>query len=287
MTKNRLLDSIIRIFFGHWNGIQVFLVPTTLFYLLDGYGVANWVSGLLTLSIHYLPLTIFVMLFLFVGFLIIKRYSFDAPHLGVNKRRGELGDFIVSLHEQLLVFIIGIVLVFVLSSFMKYFYNINFKIKYALAYSAQIFCVILVIYNYVLEMWLLRYRQRGYGRNRAWAYLLVFIRHNMLTFVLYTTALIAVIILSVYAYKSLIFLFISPLIESIGALSGIKLNFIIHQSVSGWVIAANVWIIFVAFLCSNLIFAPVVNGLHSILWNFHPLRGISNTAQQNRNRSDI
>jgi hypothetical protein len=62
-SKLRLVsEGIIKIFFGAWNGIQVFVYPTLILYMLDSVSLVYWFSNLLTIKQYHLPLSLFLLI---------------------------------------------------------------------------------------------------------------------------------------------------------------------------------------------------------------------------------
>ncbi len=278
----KIFESVLNVLFGEWNGIQIFLVPMTLFYLLDGFSVARWISGLLTHRIHYLPLTVFLFLFLYVGFVILKRMSFDIGTVMEPKRARFVYEFIIELHKQLIVLFFALVSIFMLSSFLKYFYAIHMPLRYILLYVTQVYCVMLIIYHYLIHSWLKHYYMSGYSRKRAWAGLLIYMRNDLKKFTLYSLGLILMIIFSVYLYRAIILIVAAPILDLMSNTIGIPLRFHIGQSYSSVGVLHNVWVLFVAFLTSNLLFAPIVKTLHGFMQRLHPLNREMAQKKQSR-----
>lgn len=269
--NRKIIDPIISVLFGEWNGIQIFLIPTTLFYLLDGFSVARWVSGILTMNIHYLPLSIFLFLFLFLGFVIIKRHAYDRA-LPQNKyRKAEFYDFIIGLHKLLLVLVVSLAIVYVLSAFLRYFYQISMPVRYVFAFVTQLYCILLIVYHYIIATLLKPYLSDGYSRKRAWGYLLLRFRKNLWLLARYILLSVLIIIFSAYIYRTLIIFLFTPAVDYFAILTGIELGFSVYQYNSAFTILANVWIIFVAFLCSNMIFALIVKPLNLLLQSLNPI----------------
>ncbi len=268
----RIFESVVGVLFGEWNGIQIFLIPMTIFYLLDGLSVAHWISGLLTHRIHYLPLTIFLFLLLYVIFVILKRISFDFELNASIRGKRTILNFVIELHKQLIILVFMLVMVFMLSAFLKYFYNIHIHIRYIFLYITQVFCVMMIVYHYIMNMWLKYYLKAGYSRKRAWACLLIFMRKDLGIFIRYSISLVLIMILSVYLYRALILLIIAPGLDLITGTTGLKLQFHVSQYIAGSVVLGNVWVLFVAFLTSNLLFSPIVKILHNLIQSYHPLK---------------
>lgn len=270
MTK-RIYEPLISVLFGEWNGIQIFLLPTTLFYLLDGFSVARWVSGLLTVNIHYLPLTVFLFLALYIGFITVKRISMDDPLPSRFRDIRSRISFIIEMHRYLIVLFFVLTMVFMLSSFLRYFYNISFPIRYVFSFITQVFCMVLIIYQYLIYSWLNVFLARGYSNKRAWAALLIYTRDNVRAFIVYSLLILLAIIVSVYVYSSVISYLFSPALYYLSSLISTSLELSVKQGSGNLLTVINVSSIFVAFLISNLLFSPIVKITHAFLQKHHPL----------------
>ncbi len=267
----KIHQSIISVLFGEWNGIQFFLLPMTLFYLLDGFSIARWITGLLTHRIHYLPLTVFLFFFLFHVYMILKRLSYDFELPASKYKRKDLISFIIKIHEQLIIFILVMAIVYVFSAFIRYFYQIQMPIRYAFAYITQFCCITLIVFHYVMNNWLFRFRIKGHSYNRAWAYMFVYVKRNLGVFIQYSLLCIMMIVVSIYVYRIMIVILISPLFSYISDLTGWTLKIRTQNGSSGLIVVSNVWSVFVAYLISNLFYAPIVKAFHGVLQMFHPL----------------
>ena len=60
---------VLKVLFGSWNGIQIFFYPMLIFFWFDSTSMVKWFSELLNTQVHQLPLTLFLLVFLYIGFL--------------------------------------------------------------------------------------------------------------------------------------------------------------------------------------------------------------------------
>ncbi len=96
-SKLRLVsEGIFKIFFGAWNGIQVFVYPTLILYMLDSVSWFTGFSNLLTIKQYHLPLSLFLLILFYMGFLIVKFYSFSLERRDPDLRRKDLVRFLLN-----------------------------------------------------------------------------------------------------------------------------------------------------------------------------------------------
>lgn len=119
----------LRYWIGSFNGIQVFIFPVLLLNWLEALELVHVVTELLTFKIHYLPLTIFMFLAVYVLFIIAKYYV-SAPHT-----KAEFKHFIIEFHKYLLICLLCFAILFLLAIFLKYFYGILISEKPSLPWQ--------------------------------------------------------------------------------------------------------------------------------------------------------
>ncbi|PKN80593.1 MAG: hypothetical protein CVU48_01345 [Candidatus Cloacimonetes bacterium HGW-Cloacimonetes-1] len=270
----KIINEFLKSCCGEWNGLQIFLIPTTLFYLLDGFSVARWVSGILTLQIQFFPLVIFVATMFVVLFAIGKQYTFYIkPELSISPkvRRDLMYEFVFGIHKVIFIVLMAFMIGYVLSSFLRYFYSVQMVTRNTYAVAVHVLCVFMVFYQYTMNLWLSHFLKRGYQPNRAKAYLEVYMRRNKVAFIRYTLSMIIVMSFSVYLYRILIIQLIAPAIELLFVATNVSLKFSVIPVSSSFGHISNVCVILMAFIVANLLFAPIMNLLATLMKRLHPL----------------
>jgi hypothetical protein len=259
---------------AEYNGIQVFLYPSTLFYWISSSSILWSLTSLLSLRIHYLPLTFFGVLFIYVGFMVLKIYTclFRGPHKAYPQRMSEFYDSVIQLHLVLFVTIMTLMAYYVLSRFLSYFYAIEIPLKQGVMLLFRAFTTILILYYYLKSMWLKPLRDRNYSRNRAefmtsgWAY-----KHPWAA-LKYTTMMIIVVLAAVRLYVIFIAYFVAPMLSGLTSVLGLKLNIELIPVSGIWSVLYNLFMLAAAFMLSNLFFYPIIMLGPQINNKLHPMK---------------
>ena len=270
-----VLNSIKSVLFGEWNGLQVFLVPTSVFFLIDDASLQLWFFGLFTRQLFYIPLVLFILLLLFLTTLIIKQsVSLESMKLGTKECNKWLYDYILGIHELLLVVIFSFMIVYVLTAFLKYFYSIQFPLRYIYLKIFQFMTIGLILYVYLRNYWLKITLNTNHSRKRNTAMLLIYIRNNRRSFIIHTLYVLAMVLLSVHVFKWVVNLFLDPFVTELTKWIGIPMRFTVVKVVTTLDLLYNVYMLFCAFIISNLLYAPFVKLFHNLASHFRPQQNL-------------
>ncbi|HOH46373.1 MAG TPA: hypothetical protein PLX59_00915 [Candidatus Cloacimonadota bacterium] len=272
---------VLKVLFGSWNGIQIFFFPMLIFYWFDSTSLVEWFSGLLNTQVHQLPLTLFLLVFLYVGFLFFKFYSYisiNPESKGLNR---DLMRYTLDIHKGLFLILFVAIMIFVLGSFLSYFYGIKLPIRRIYASLFQYISLTLIMFYYIQSVWTAPFRRRGYSIDRSINYVILFGRRTPWTLLIFTGVIILVVICSTLLYRLVVFNGISLIIEYLNTIvpDGVLLQMISARN-SGEVLL-NVVNILIAFLISNLLFAPFTMLGEMLINHIHPIKLKVRNAQEN------
>lgn len=272
-NKLRLVsEGIIKIFFGAWNGIQVFVYPTLILYMLDSVSLVYWFSNLLTIKQYHLPLSLFLLILFYMGFLIVKFYSFSLERRDPDLRRKDLVRFLLELHKGLLLILFVAIMIFVLSSFLSYFYQIQVPQKRIYAHLFQYISLTLMMFYYIQSVWTKPFKNRRISYSRCIDYMIIFARKNIATVLKFTGFIALVIFSSVKLYHLMFTYAVNPAVSFVSSALGIDLRLKLIDAGSSIDIFYNVMMIVISFFISNLLFYPIVALGQYLINRFHPIK---------------
>jgi len=283
-----MLRGLLKAMFSEYNGIQVFMYPGTIFYWLSSTGILVALSSLLSARIHYLPLTFWGVLLIYVAFIMIKIYTilFKGPHFASPHLISEYWDSVIRLHIRLFVVLIAVMVFFVFAEFMSYFYGIKIPLKHGIMIFFRLFTVILIIAYYIPAMWLKPYRERGYGRRRSEQYFFAWMKRNPLATVKYSGMLFLILLAAVRLYVLLIPYVYNPLIYAVNDFLIINLQLELAPINHLWSVFYDLFILSAAFMLSNLCFYPIMMLAQALANALHPIKpGKVNYAQSQETSS--
>ncbi|MEF3694778.1 MAG: hypothetical protein V3576_05460 [Candidatus Cloacimonadota bacterium] len=271
----------LKVLFGSWNGIQIFFYPMLIFFWVDSTSLVKWFSDLLNTQVHQLPLTLFLLVFLYVGFLFLKFYSYLRVNPDPNSMKKELVRYTLDIHKGLFLILFVAIMIYVLGSFLDYFYGIKLPIRRIYASLFQYLSLTLIMFYYIQSVWTAPFRQRGYSIDRSINYVILFGRRTPMTLLLFTGVIMLTVVSSVVLYRLVVFNGVSLLIEYMNSIvpDGVQLQ-LLSAKHSGEVFY-NVIIILIAFLVSNLLFAPFTLLGEMLLSHIHPIKLKVRNAQKN------
>jgi hypothetical protein len=268
------LRYLLRAMCSHYNGIQVFLFPGTIFYWLSSANLVLSFSSLVNSRIHYLPLVFFMVLFAYVCFMVLKIYSclFEGPHSLYPHKLEEFFDHIISLHLTLFVTVIVLMIFYVLSRFMAYFYGIQLPLNKGVWFTFRGFTVLLILLYYLRSMWLYPLHNTGYSVRRRERYCLAWILRHPFAALKYTMVMIVLLISAVRLYQLIIVVALSPALSYFAAFSGIELSIVLQPVTGIGSVFLNVFLLFAAFMLSNLMFYPFIYLGQMLVKAMHPIQ---------------
>ena len=271
---SQFLRFMLKAMCSEYNGIQVFLYPMTLLYWISSASILLPFTTLLSVRVHYLPLTFFGVLLIYVCFMILKIYTFvfPGPRSGHPKLLGEFYDKVIQLHLVLFVSVIAVMVYYILARFLGYFYRIDLPLKQGVVLFFRAFTVLLILYYYLKSMWLKPMRDRKYSQKRSTLLALGWANKNPWAALKYTVMMTVVVFASVKLYLIVIAYFITPVLSGIRHLLGLKLDIeLIPISGIGSVLA-NLFMLAAAFMLSNLLFYPIIVLSQKLNNSMHPMK---------------
>jgi hypothetical protein len=259
---------------SEYNGIQVFLFPGTLFFLLSSDSLVGSFTSLLSLRMHFLPLVFFTVLLAYVCFMGLKIYTslFDGPHSLYPGKMDEFYDYLIRLHLTLFITVIVLMVFYVLSRFMSYFYGIELPLKKAVWFTFRAFTVLLIAVYYFRSTWLATLMKQRMSISRSKRYWLAWSSRHPFVFLKYSALIIVVMVAAVRLYQLSIVLFISPVLSFIGTLSGLNPGIELIPVSGMFSVFYNVFMLFSAFLLSNLFFYPIIYLAQNLVESLHPIQ---------------
>lgn len=249
------LINMIKILFGEFNGVQVFLAPISLFYWIQSDTILAAGTSLLSFRIHYFPLLAFLIILCYTAFMVLK---LSLLHHG---SRSEFWDSVIDLHVSVLALVLIALILYALSGFIAYFYGIRGTLKTTMYMLFKLFTASIILYHYFFHAWLLPYYKRGYGRKRSRLCLLAWLKKNRFSFVRHSGLLLVFAFAAVRIYQLAIHFIISPALEGFESFTGLDLRLKLYPFMHIDDIFANVGVILLAFVLSNLLFFPLVYAL--------------------------
>ncbi|MDP2173261.1 MAG: hypothetical protein Q8M98_01130 [Candidatus Cloacimonadaceae bacterium] len=269
----KYLYQAARYFFGDFNGVQVFLYPGLLFYLIDRESLLQVITRLFLINVHYFPISIFFMLMIYVGFIILKKYTmyFTDNVRRSNTDRELFKAFIIDLHEKLLVVVVIFMLAYVFAAFMKYFYGFRVPMKMIFPMATRVICIFLIVYYYLAHVWTEPIRLCGHNLKYSRLRLMVFIRRNPFSFIRFSIVLTLMIMISSKLYYGIVQYVLHPILTDLSGGRESAFTFILIPLEGSSALVYNVLVISAAFIISNLFFAPLVYGVNLFAHQYHPL----------------
>ncbi|MCB5254191.1 MAG: hypothetical protein RBR69_02630 [Candidatus Cloacimonadaceae bacterium] len=259
---------------SEYNGIQVFLYPMTLIYWISTTSILVPLTTLLSVRMHYLPLTFFGVFLVYVCFMVLKIYTciFPGPHKLYPKLMDEFYDLVVQLHLVLFVTIIIIMVYYVLSRFLGYFYSIDLALKKGVLFFFRAFTVLLILYYYLKSMWLKPLRERNYSQKKSTLLVTGWISRNVWAAVKYTGMMSMVVFAAVKLYLIIIAYFLTPALSGLKEFLGLKLEIELIPIDGISSILYNLFMLAAAFMLSNLLFYPIIVLSQKLNNSMHPMK---------------
>jgi hypothetical protein len=276
-----LLKSLIRHLFGSFNGIQVFLYPGLLIYWMQSDRLIEVVSDLLGIKIHFFPLSIFMLLFLYMIFIVIKHLVLFRGRSG--KVLSRVGAFVVDVHEKLLAVLICFALLFVFAGFFKYFYGINLPIKLISSWTARALGGLLILYYYLGHVWQSPWLQLGHSIPGAITRTRVYARMHPRGFIAFNLFQIIMVLVLARVYVNMLEFIYHPLITLFGSATGLEIELNPVPLGSNLSLFWNALLTGNAFLISNFFFIPLVWLARLATGIMHPIRPVIVTSHHLEN----
>jgi len=271
---------LFRLLFGGYNGVQAFLYPLTLFAWIDGLSFSFVITGLLTVHKHFFPLSLFLLLFLYIAFLILKNHNFGF-HIARHEPSQEKLIFrkvVIDIHKVLFIVLICGIVLYVLAAFLRNYYSISMPLKVIYQYTLREFGVMMVLYYGTLNHWITPYLKRGMSFDHALRQVRRDVRVHFAPFLFYVLFLFAAVLLGTWLFDFLVlnlffpFLYATPLSPQLLLLPLNNFGALFY----------DVFMIGVAFLLSNLFFSPFSLIISHYAELLHPLNLKKRYAQNKK-----
>jgi hypothetical protein len=261
-----VLEAVFKMLFCGFNGIQVFLAPLTMLYLVRSDTMLSSITSLLSFRIHFFPLIIFLIILFYMLFMLGKLRLF---HHG---RLSEYIDKTVDLNLSILTIVLIALIFYAVTAFIAYFYGIRGALKPGLALLFKLFTSLLLFYHYALDVWAHPFHKRGYGSLRSYRALQVWVSHNKLLFIRFSLLMLAAVLASVRVFQLSLNFVILPVFEGIRHYLGLdfRLSFVSFNRIGD--VFINLLVLVSVFFISNLIFYPIVYAVNHVLVKLNPIR---------------
>jgi len=266
---NKLSGIILEALFGKYLGIQVFIAPITMFYLIESDSIMMAGTSLLGFRIHFFPLFIFLVMLSFMAFMLIK---LKLLHRGT---RDDYLEAVIELNISMLALVIIALIVYAVAGFLAYFYGIKETLKHSMYMLFKIYTAVLILHHYLLSVWLAPFYPKHYGRKRAKKLFKAWARKHKMMLVRYSVLLILIVFASTRIYLILIHYVFVPVFTGIATYTGFDLRLSLFRFFALKDIFLNVAVCLIAFMGSNLLFSPVVWIIEYLINRFIPLKYIS------------
>ena len=259
----------LRYWIGGFNGIQVFIFPVVLLNWLDPIELVQVVTELLTFKIHYLPLTIFLFLAVYVLFILAKYF------VSVPQTKEEFKHFIIEFHKYLLICLLCFAILFLLAIFLKYFYGILISEKAIASLTARGLGIFAIMFCHLSHSWTEPWQNIGHSYSNAYARVWIFARHHPYRFHTFNLVHLFFILLFCKAYVNWQEFFYYPIFHALGI--DFKINLISLDNTL--TLSINVILVTVAALFSSLFFIPLAWLATQITRFLHPIKPRKHTQE--------
>lgn len=246
--------------FSDYSGVQVFIYPVTIFYWISSNSILLALSTLLSVRVHFLPITFWGVLFVYVAFVMMKLYTMMSynPQQRSPNFVSEYWDSVIKLHIRLFLVLMMVMVFFVLAEFLNYFYGIKMPVKQGIMLFFRLFTVLLIVAYYVAHMWLKPYLERRYSIQRSMKLCYSWLIKHPLEAIKYTGMLFLIMIAAVRLYVLLIGYVYNPMLLAAREFMGINLQLDLLPIDKLWSVFYNLAMLSAAFMLSNLCFYPIV-----------------------------
>lgn len=274
MAGESLFESFTGLLFGSFNSIQIFLYPGLLLYWLESTSMIYTISDLITSRLHFVPLLIFLLTFVYVMLILLKNEYYLRRNSSDNKQKpkGEFASFVVDIHVKLIVLLVILMVLYMLTIFLKYFYGLSIPLKSILSVGIRLMGMLLIMYYYILHSWIRPWHMKGHNFHACKKRLLAYIRVHPGQFTMSTVFMMGLVFLFSKFYTLMLQYIYMPVLAIIGAMLDIHPHLSLHAFSSVFQALYNVLVITVAVLLSNFFFIPLVWLAGKILDRFHPIR---------------
>jgi hypothetical protein len=281
----KFLVQIFSLFFGDFNGVQVFLYPMTLFCWVDTNSFLYAATGLLTTQKHFFPLAVFLLIFVFVIFLILKNVSgiFDAIYPLQEGDKSIFWQTVINLHKFLLIIIIAAALLYVVSVFLKYYYDIRVPLKSIYPIAIRFLGILLLLLYGLRFIWTKPFRENEFDMQEACGKLRNDYKAHRNLYAVHALFYILMVLVGAFIYNILVL----DVLYRIFAWLNCSPNLYFTPPANILALLYNIFIIVIALLLSNLLFSPLVKAITHIAEKLHPHLYLAKAAVKNDETNQI
>lgn len=267
------LRGLLKAMFSGYNGVQIFLYPVLLFFWLSHESAMMSFTTLLGRRLHYLPLVFYFVLLVYVGFMVMKIYTgvFDGSGRQYQNRLEEFYDLVIRLHRYLFYTVIILMIFYVLTKFLSYFYGIELPLKKGLMYAFRLFTSSIILFYYVYTMWLKPYREQHYSTRHCQLKCYVWVVKHPFQAFKFTLIMLLIMSAIVRIYLLAISYVFIPLQDFFYGATGISLSIMLQPVNKISSVAINIFLLSAAFLLSNLLFYPFIYVGDRLSLALHPI----------------
>ncbi len=232
------------------------------------------ITSLLSISIHYLPISFFGVILIYVAFISFKLYTmyFTKPHRLELHNVNDFWDSIIRLHLYLFITLMILMVFFVLSEFLSYILRDQAASEtgsYGLVQDLHGFFDPLY---YLWSTWLKPYRNRNYGRKRAEKLCLGFIIHHPWESLRFSVITLLMVLVAVRAYALTALYVLSPIFDGLSRFLAIKFSLELSRIHNTGSILYDLFVVAAAFMLSNLCFYPFIILSQKLITAIHPIK---------------
>lgn len=256
MTFHKASHGIIKLLFGDFNGVQAFVYPWTLLWWISGKSLLYTITGLLTNQRYLFPLTVFLILMMYMAFILVKNTSaiLSGERTVSQAERKSLAQMAVNAHKLLLIGLAVALLIYLLGSFLKYYYGLLLPLREIYQRMFQGFSIILIVAYTLKNAWTKHYREQGDSMDEAFAKVRGEIVSTPGVYALHGAALCCLILIGCFIYNLLILNLIYTLADGFGIAPDLKML----PPFTILALLYDAFLLGIAFLLSNLLFSPIV-----------------------------
>lgn len=278
-TLHKILIRIFSLLFGDFNGVQVFLYPMSLFYWIETESFLVASSGLMTSQKFYIPLVVFLLILILMGTLAMKNLSAlvsdKYPHPEAEKT--SFIQTVIGMHKLLLLILGGFALIFLATALLNQFYGLSLPLQTINLSLARLLSAILILYYALRNSWTQPYREQGMDLRKALAEVRRDYGQKQTSYLLHGAlyVMLAVVFSAIY---HLVFVRGTYLVLTV---LGVDPNLYLAVPSGLVTLLYDIFVLFVAMLISNLLFAPLVKLAVHLAGKFHPHRFITSPEAAN------
>lgn len=267
------LKQLLKAMFSGYSGVQIFLYPVLLFFWLSHESALASFSTLLMNRIHFLPLVFYFVLLMYVGFMVLKIYIgvFEGSMKQQKSRLEEFYNIVIKLHVYLFITLIVLMIFYVLTKFLSYFYGIELPLKQGVMYAFRLFTTSIILLFYVYTMWLKPFREQHYSTKHCQAKCYIWVMRNPFRAFMFTLIMLLSMVVMVKIYLLAVSYVFIPLMNSIFDVTDISLSIMLMPVNKISSVAVNVFLLTAAFLLSNLLFYPFMYVGDQLVLALHPI----------------